>query len=165
MSKRGANSRSTDLPSQTFQSVVTREVQTVASTYQNASVFSTVQCLPDFHSSTTVRMARLRRVNVRFSPTEAALGSLEQMSVQLAVYDPVTGNVLPMTNLTPLSETNPRSLSFGVPNEFARWYQTVDTNPLWSVVVYNPTTATTVTTSVAQVTAHFDLSLNEAVSQ
>jgi hypothetical protein len=164
MSKRGANSRSTDLPSQTFQSVVTREVQTIAGNYQNASIFSTVQCLPDFHSSTTVRMARLRRVTVRFSPTEAALGMLEQMSVQLAVYDQVTGNILPMTNLTPLSETNPRSLSFRVPNEFSRWFQTTDTNPLWSVVVYNPTLSA-VTTSVAQVTAHFDLSLNEAVSQ
>jgi hypothetical protein len=103
-------------------------------------------------------------VTVRFSPTEAALGMLEQMSVQLAVYDQVTGNVLPMTNLTPLSETNPRSLSFRVPNEFSRWFQTTDPNALWSVVVYNPTLSA-VTTSVAQVTAHFDLSLNEAVSQ
>jgi hypothetical protein len=103
-------------------------------------------------------------VTVRFSPTEAALGMLEQMSVQLAVYDQVTGNILPMTNLTPLSETNPRSLSFRVPNEFSRWFQTTDTNALWSVVVYNPTLSA-VTTSVAHVTAHFDLSLNEAVSQ
>jgi hypothetical protein len=164
-SKRNVNMRSTDLPSQTFQSTVTREIQTVASTYQNASIFSTVQGLPDFASSTTVRMARFRRVVVKFSPTEAALGTLEQMNVQLAVYDPVTGNILPMTRLSPLSETNPRSLSFSLPNEFSRWFYTTDSGPLWSIVVYNPTLASTVTTTVATCTLHFDLSLNEAVSQ
>lgn len=156
----------TDLPSQSFQCTVSREVQTVASTYQNASIFDTKQGLPDFASSSIVRMARLRRVRVKFSPTEAALGSLEQMSVQLAVYDQVTGNVIPMTNVIPLSETNPRTLSMSVPAEFSRWYQTVDNSAaLWSIVIYNPTSVATVTTSVATITSDFDLSLNEAVAQ
>jgi ABC-type spermidine/putrescine transport system permease subunit II len=88
------------------------------------------------------------------------------MSVQLAVYDQVTGNVIPMTNVIPLSETNPRTLSMSVPAEFSRWYQTVDNSAaLWSIVIYNPTSVATVTTSVATITSDFDLSLNEAVAQ
>jgi hypothetical protein len=99
---------------------------------------------------------------MNFSPTEAQLGtSLQQVGVQLEALDVTTGYFIPVTKMLTLSETNPRTLSFNLGTEFARWFRSDDSSKIILIAVYNIASVPTVTDFTVTVRSEVDLQLPE----
>jgi len=76
--------------------------------------------------------------------TQTALGIIQQLAVQLALVDPVSSNMVPMTRAIPLSITTPTRLSMTVPKHLRRWYTSGSTVPLAAVLMSNANGASSI---------------------
>lgn len=141
--------------------IVTDKLATTASTYRTDYYYNVKQLLPTLQAAKS-RFARFKRFVMNFSPTEAQLGtSLQQVGVQLEALDVTTGYFIPVTKMLTLSETNPRTLSFNLGTEFARWFRSDDSSKIILIAVYNIASVPTVTDFTVTVRSEVDLQLPE----
>jgi len=139
-SKRNNNKMSVDRvgpASLPYMDVTTDKLTTVASTYSNTYAYAFKQLLPSLQAGVP-RLVRFRKFKIQFGPSEISSGTIQEpVGVQLAALDVVTNQILPVTSMQTLSEVNPRTMSFTLPPEFSRWYETSSTvTPLY-INVYN----------------------------
>jgi hypothetical protein len=143
-------------PTQRFQDIVSRELTTLTTTYQNSSTFSTSTLLPSLNVTTHKRTVRIRRINCQFGPTEITSPGT-QTAVQLAAVDLATQVVVPMTRMMTLSEVNPRSLSFSLPAQFSRWLLSNDDTTLFQITIFNISSSATVVPFSVRITSSVDM--------
>jgi hypothetical protein len=136
-SKNKMNVDRVGLISNKFIDVTTDKLFTTISVYKTQYKYQVDQLLPSILSTKT-RLVRFRRFHLEFSSTEAGPGFTgESVGVQANAVDVVTGNLIPVTKMMILSETNPRSMSFTLPSEFSRWYLTNSTVYQLFIDVFN----------------------------
>lgn len=157
------NKRRAGIRSQRFIDIVSDKLATNASTYQTTYFYNNKQLLPSLDAADH-RLVKMRQIKVVFSSTEAALGiTLQQVGVQLAVIDPVTSEIVPFTKVMTLSETNPRSLSINIPEDFGRWWFSDDSNKRLVVNVFNIASVATPTDFTVTIESHYDIALPNPV--
>lgn len=157
------NRRRAGIRSQRFIDIVSDKLATSASTYQSIFYYNNKQLLPSLDAADH-RLVRMRQIKVVFSPTEAPLGiTLQQVGVQLAVIDPVTSEIVPFTKVMTLSETNPRSLSINIPEDFGRWWFSDDSNKRLVVNVFNIASVANPTDFTVTIESHYDIALPNPV--
>lgn len=157
MNKRSVRKDRVGISSFRYLDLVTDKLATAASTYVNYTFYTMQNLFPSLQSANP-RLARLRRVKIEFSPTEAALGVTDQqVAVQVSMLDLVTGNFVPVTVSRILSEVNSRTLSFTVPSEFSRWLNTTDAQKIIRIEVVNIASVATITNFTCKMTSELDL--------
>lgn len=157
------NKRRAGIRSQRFIDIVSDKLATSASSYQSIFFYNNKQLLPSLDAADH-RLVRMRQIKVVFSPTEASLGiTLQQVGVQLAVIDPVTSETVPFTKMMTLSETNPRSLSINIPEDFGRWWFSDDGTKRLVVNVFNIASVSNATDFTVTIESHYDIALPNPV--
>jgi len=141
--------------------VTTDKLSTVASIYVNTYQYAIKQLLPSLQGG-IVRVVRFRRFKLQFGPSEITSGTIQEpVGVQLAALDVVTNQVLPVSSMQILSEVNPRTMTFTLPPEFSRWYQSNDTVLQLFVKVYNINQSSTVSNVSIRIEAMVNVQIPE----
>jgi hypothetical protein len=134
-------------------------INTLPAMSSTSRILSTSVLTANEFSPLNARTCQLRSVRIYFNPIYNAAIAAQPIEAQL-FWDNQLGNRIAMTNSIPLSQSNKTILSYRLPFNYDEYRLFNDTNPLLTVVLFNPFSASALTVPIS-----FNVELNFAISR